>query len=81
MAAFHGDWPILDVNHKNGLKSDNSLSNLEYATRAGNMHDAFATGLCENTRKAASAILKDRWAQHQRRMENNEPTKPPNATT
>ena len=44
MAAFHGPSE-LHVNHKNGIKTDNSLSNLEYTTLSGNMQHAVDTGL------------------------------------
>ena len=52
LEAFVGPCPEgKECNHKNGVKSDNTLKNLEWVTHGDNMNHAHATGLFDKQRK------------------------------
>lgn len=49
--TFLGPCPLNhEVNHINGIKTDNRIENLEYVTRSENMNKAWQNGLMEKTR-------------------------------
>ena len=54
MSAFVGDSEGRDVNHKNGIKTDNRLCNLEYCTRKENVDHAIRIGLRSDVKNVAA---------------------------
>jgi len=44
------------INHINGIRHDNSLSNIEWCTHQHNMQHAWKTGLNRNTEKQRNAV-------------------------
>lgn len=61
LAVFIGESE-LQVNHINGIKTDNRLCNLEYVTQSENMKHAYRLGLekpCDNGFKKAVVMIKN----------------------
>lgn len=49
MLTFVGERPTgMHINHKNGIKTDNSLENLEWISPSGNIKHAFDMGIQSN---------------------------------
>ena len=57
--TYLGDCSTLQINHIDGVKLNNNLSNLEIVTATGNMNHAYKTGLRFVTSKQKNALLKN----------------------
>lgn len=69
--AFLGERDELEVNHKNGIKADNRLSNLEWCTSAENRRHAVNSGLAVPPRgeySSAAKLTEEQAAEIKRRI-------------
>lgn len=56
--AFIGECPLgMEINHEDGDKSNNALSNLEYVTSQENTKHAYAVGLCRRAKLGKSDVV------------------------
>lgn len=63
LLAFVGECPDgMEVNHINGLKSDNRLSNLEYTTHSDNLRHAYISGLTQKWSKDTAGQVLNLYA-------------------
>jgi len=64
------------VNHKNGIKTDNKLENLEWCTAQENMRHAFDTGLKVGKKGENSPIFGDKHPLFGKKGKDNKSSKP-----
>ncbi len=57
--TYLGDCSTLEINHIDGIKLNNNLSNLEIVTRNNNIQHAYKNGLRFVTEKQKNALLKN----------------------
>jgi hypothetical protein len=57
--TYLGDCSTFEINHIDGVKLNNNLSNLEIVSPTENMHHAYKTGLRFVTQKQKNALLKN----------------------
>lgn len=57
----YGEWPV-EIDHRDGVKANNALSNLRNCTHAENQQNMVATGNCKNTSGYAGVS----WHKHRK---------------
>lgn len=57
----HGHWPVLEIDHRNGIRADNRLQNLREATRTEQMHNLRRPTTNTSGFKGVSLYQGKRW--------------------